>query len=244
MKAGAYRLARVSGDNMARLMDWQSIQALDDGVNRMVALDSLQFAYLQALSSFYQSKFSWVFGANDITIEQWDAIEYLQAQTELDLMGNMVGTILPNVLADISEMALLPCDGTTYLRTDYPRLYAAIASAYIIDADNFYVPDLRQKFPVGASPSVPIGTVGGEEDVTLEIPEIPSHSHSTTPHSHAESGAVPSTVIINAGAPVPTALPSASVTGLADVSIDNTGGGVAHNNIPPYHAISYVIVSD
>lgn len=228
---------------MARLLDWQSIQNLDDGVNRIVALDSLQFAYLQALSVFYQSEYSWVYGANDITNEQWNAIQYLQSQTELDLMGNMIGLILPNVLADISELGVLECNGDSYLRVDYPELYTVIASTYIIDADNFYVPDLRQKFPVGASLAVPIGTEGGEEDVTLTEAEMPTHTHSTVPHNHTESAAVPAIVVINAGAPVPVATATPSVTGLADVTIGNTGGNEAHNNIPPYHAISYVIVS-
>lgn len=228
---------------MARLMDWQNIQNLDDGINRIVALDSLQFAYLQALSVFYQSRFSWVYGANDITDEQWNAIEYLQSQTELDIMGNMVGMILPNVLADISELGVLECNGDSYLRVDYPELYAAIDSAYIIDADNFFVPDFRQRFPVGASLTVPIGTEGGEDDVLLTDAEMPTHSHSTVPHSHTESGAAPAVVVINAGAPVPVATAVPSVTGLADVTIGNTGGNQVHNNIPPYHAISYVIVS-
>lgn len=228
---------------MARLLDWQSIQSLDDGVNRIVALDSMQFAYLQALSVFYQSRYSWVYGANDITDEQWDAIDFLQSQTELDLMGNMIGMIIPNVLKDISDLGVLACDGSSYLRVDYQQLYNTINDAYIIDADNFFVPDLRQKFPVGASPTVPIGTVGGEEEVTLDINTMPNHGHTTIPHTHAIAGAGANIMSVTAGVPAPSALPLPLVSSASGVTVNSTGGGQAHNNIPPYHAISYVIVS-
>jgi hypothetical protein len=35
----------------------------------------------------------------------------------------------------------LPCDGATYNRVDYPELYAALNSIYIIDADTFVTPN-------------------------------------------------------------------------------------------------------
>lgn len=228
---------------MARLLDWQALLDMDTGGNVIIAMSTLQASFLQACSAFYENRYSWVYGANDVTTEQWDAIDAMKADTELSLMGNMVGLILPNVLADVSDIGVLECDGTQYLRVDYPFLYAVISPAFIIDADNFVTPDLRERFPSGASIGVPVGTMGGEEDVLLDETTMPSHSHASTPHSHTESASIPSTVLINAGAPVPTALPSASVTGLATVDILDTGGGLAHNNIPPFLSISYVIVS-
>lgn len=39
---------------------------------------------------------------------------------------------------------VLACDGASYLRTDYPQLYSALSTPYIVDADNFTVPDLYQ----------------------------------------------------------------------------------------------------
>jgi len=126
---------------MARLLDWQEMQDIDKGGNVIVAMSTLQALFLQACSSFYQSRYTWVAGANDVTDEEWNAIEYMQSDTELALMGNMVGLILPNVLADISDIGVLDCDGSSYLREDYPLLYDVIADAYIIDADNFFVPD-------------------------------------------------------------------------------------------------------
>ena len=228
---------------MPSLIDWQTIQAIDTGGSIVIAISTLQALFLQACSSFYKGRYSWVYGANDVTDEQWDAISALQSQVELDLMGNMVGLILPNVLADISNIPFLDCDGSSYLRVDYPSLYSVIASAYIIDADNFKVPDLRDAFIRGASAINPIGTIGGTDEETLDISKMPAHSHVSPPHSHSDSGAIGSTVIVNAGAPVPSALPITTITGSASVTIGNEGGGLPHNNIPSFESISYVIVA-
>lgn len=45
----------------------------------------------------------------------------------------------------------LVCDGTTYLKVDYPELWAVIDAAYEVDEDNFRVPDLIARFPLGSS---------------------------------------------------------------------------------------------
>lgn len=228
---------------MARLLDWQEMQDIDKGGNVIVAMTTLQALFLQACSAFYQSRYTWVAGANNVTNEQWDAINKLQSDTELALMGNMIGLILPNVLASISDIGVLDCDGTTYLKADYPLLYDAIAPHYILDSVSFFVPDLRQKFPVGASASVPIGTTGGEDDVTLSQGEMPSHSHSTVPHTHGIAGAGANVMSVTAGVPAPSALPLPLVSSASGVTVNNAGNNEAHNNIPPYEAISYVIVA-
>ncbi len=228
---------------MARLLDWEAMQTIDEGGDVILSLTSLQALFLQACSAFYDSRYSWVYGANDVTDEQWNAIDLMRSDTELALMGNMIGLILPNVLADISNIGVLDCDGETYLRVDYPILYDVIADHYIIDADNFFVPDLRNRFPSGASATVPIGTTGGEEEVTLDIDTLPSHGHTNVPHVHTAMGAVASVTALGAGVPTPAALATPVVTDAVGVTINNTGNGEAHNNIPPYEAISYVIVA-
>jgi len=56
----------------------------------------------------------------------------------------------------------LLCDGTSYLRTAQPTLFAAIGTAYgAVDATHFNVPDLRGIFPRGVS-----GTSGNDPDAS------------------------------------------------------------------------------
>lgn len=228
---------------MPRLIDWDDLQALDDGTTKIMALSSLSAIFIQALSVFYNNRFCWVAGANDVTDEQWDAIQALISDTELDLMSGLIGMILPNVLADISNLNVLECDGSSYLRVDYPELYAAIAPAYIIDANNFRVPDLSDRVPLGATITNPIGTQGGESDVTLNVNQLPAHLHTTQPHDHTYVGTIPAVETGGAGPPLPAVMSAAAVTGPATVIVDQTGNDEAHNNMQPYEAISFVIVA-
>ncbi len=145
----------------------------------------------------------------------------------------LIGVIFPFATAALPANSL-SCNGATYLRTDYPELYARIHSSLIVDADHFKVPDLRARFVTMASGSAPGGltpktfnSTGGEERHTLTTSEMPSHSHS-------EVGAA--AVIINGGleAPASSAVPTPAITGFS-------GGGGPHENMPPWIAVNWAI---
>lgn len=160
----------------------------------------------------------------------------------------MIGAIYPYASATPPASTLL-CDGTTYNRVDYPQLYAALNSAFIVNADQFIVPDLRARVGVGAGAvlagfgTLTVGQTGGEAQHALSISELASHSHTTQPHSHTESAASPTVLDISVGVPAPAALPSASVTGTAAPTTDSSGSGTAHNNVQPFIALNYCIVA-
>jgi microcystin-dependent protein len=157
----------------------------------------------------------------------------------------VIGTVFAHCNTLTPDYAL-PCDGTQYLRVDYPELYASLDSVFIVDADNFVTPDLRGKTVLGTGLSASgtnytINQSGGAEDHTLTTSEMPSHSHSNVPHSHTESAATPTAILIGAGAPAPSAIPGVSITGSSSISIDNTGGGQSHNNMQPFRSLRYAI---
>lgn len=139
----------------------------------------------------------------------------------------MVGTIFPVLWDTIGDNYLI-CDGSSYLRVDYPALYANLPAAFIVDADNFTVPDLSGRVVMGPNGSHNVGDLGGEETHTLSTGEIPAHTH-------AESTAVASFAEVPV-APIPSATPGIGVTG-------STGGGGSHNNLQPYQVLTYVIVA-
>jgi len=174
----------------------------------------------------------------------------------------MIGAVFPFMSANPPDGCLL-CDGSTYLRVDYPDLYAALNSTFILDADHFTVPDLRGVVVVGAnSPDstkvdLVVGATTGVIEQPLTVDQLPAHSHTNaphnhilTPHTHSEGTVLPTVVNGGIEAPAPSATPSIGVTGpasdgitAASITIDSTGSGNPHNNVQPSFGLSYCVVA-
>lgn len=145
----------------------------------------------------------------------------------------MIGMVFAYATTTIPSN-MLPCDGTQYVGTDYPQLYAVIDPVFKNAFGQFRVPDLRGRTVIGSGTGVPsltprpIGERSGAETVTLTLAQIPAHTHS-------EITAV--STIINGGveAPASAAVPGAGTTGSA-------GGGGSHSNMQPYFVLNYGIV--
>lgn len=170
----------------------------------------------------------------------------------------MLGTIQAHAFQTLPEN-LLPCDGGIYDRDDYPELWQKLnnhASDLIIDVDTFQTPDLRNRFIYGANDPVDILGSGGTTEHTLTTDEMPAHSHTTQPHSHTTQphahgyiSAVPA-VTTGGEIPVPTVSASPAITDVstvlvdaATVTVDTSGSGLAHNNMPPYLILGYAMVA-
>lgn len=234
------------------LIQWQSLQNIAAHWNTsIVRLTADSCSFLIACSSVMQYRSLWEQDdGQPVTDSQWDDIEALTAKAYTELMTDVgIGTIFPSVLATTPTGAL-PCDGTTYLRTDYPALYSVLDTPFIVDADHFITPDLRGRTIIGVgvgaglSPYAP-NDQGGEEAHTLITAEIPAHSHTVIDptHSHGEGNAAAAIGAAITGVPVPSAIPSLGTTlpSGTGITLANTGGDGPHENRQPYTALRYCI---
>lgn len=139
----------------------------------------------------------------------------------------MIGAVIPFVRSALPAN-VLPCDGSTHQKADYPMLYDVLPAYLLIDADTFNTPDLTAMILLGEGNGRTLGDTGGEEAHTLTEAEIP-------PHTHGYTGALPSLTTI-VFPDEPSAVPSVETTA-------PTGGGQAHNNMPPYYVVIYGIVA-
>lgn len=159
---------------------------------------------------------------------------------------SVIGNVIPYATQN-APAHTLPCDGAIYNRVDYPLLYAALHSAFIVDADHFKTPDLIDRFPLGATVAPggthPMGNTGGANEVTLTWDEMPVHTHNDSMgHNHVYT--YPLVTVINGGleAPASAAVPDpAGVTDYGYVSLDNAGNGRPHNNMPQFTALRFCI---
>jgi len=99
-----------------------------------------------------------------------------------------MGTIMPWSVS-WCPMGWHFCDGALLLIRDYSALYSLIGTTYGGDGvNNFGLPDLRCRMPLGMNNGAPIqnlttlnlGTKGGAENVTLAIANMPAHTHVAT----------------------------------------------------------------
>lgn len=90
-------------------------------------------------------------------------------------------------------------------------------------------PDLRGSFVLGSSANHAFGQTGGEENHTLNVNEMPNHSHSfNLPQGDQNYG--------NGGGN--TFWGGSWGRGMGTNAV---GGSAAHNNMPPYYALAYIM---
>lgn len=208
-----------------------------DNVTAWFRLSQTSQAVLFYATKYWQERFNWVdksVPTDEVSNSDWDTISAYVDGLLYEAKNPMIGYIIPFVTAD-PPAGVLPCDGSTYLRGDYPNLYAELDSFFIIDSDHFSVPDLRGRTVVGAGngsglSSRSVGSVGGEENHTLDEGEIPSHSHS-----------IPATItsLVVAPGEITALTPIPLISG----STGSTGGSGSHNNMQPFYSLNYGIIA-
>lgn len=156
----------------------------------------------------------------DVFFEQFSVGRYC-------MIGSLVHYISINPPPDV-----LDCDGTQYLRINYPDLYAVLPASLIVDADNFITPTIQDAFLLAAGITYSPEDEGGAEAHTLVVSEMPSHNHNynfPTISLDMRSVGVPN---LESASTPPIVLPTTSA-----------GGDGSHNNMPPYYAAKVGIVA-
>jgi len=232
---------------------------------QIVRLNGDSLTLLLMLTEFANTT-QWNNAGEPLTDAETDDLDAIVSQTFLELeVSAMLGTIFPYATAATPPGAL-DCDGSTHLRVDYPDLYAALDSAYIVDADHFKVPDLLGRTVIGVGHGTGLSTYamnnsGGTEGHVLTTAQLPNHSHTVTDTGHTHGVTDPGHLHnvgvrlagagifqggANQGAPA-TAATTNNITGVSvnnattGILVGSTGSGASHENRQPYRALKYAI---
>lgn len=146
----------------------------------------------------------------------------------------------------------LLCYGQAISRSTYARLFTAISTAYGTGdgSTTFNVPDLRGRLPLGkdnmggssadrvtATQADNLGQGSGAETHTLAASEIPAHTHD----QHVINNSTLAKVGTGSGGANYEYGYTGSNGTVNVTTASNTGGGGAHNNMPPYQTVNYII---
>ena len=155
----------------------------------------------------------------------------------------------------------LLCNGTNVSRTTYAELFDVIGTTYGAGdgSTTFTIPDLRDRFPVGAGTTYALNDKGGANSVTLTKeqsglpahghgftqPKIPNHQHSMNNIWSNGSGSS-SAYTMQSNRTLQTRKTASdggggACTGGAVTNHSGANASQAHENRPPYIGINFII---
>ncbi|HEX8453301.1 MAG TPA: tail fiber protein [Longimicrobium sp.] len=141
------------------------------------------------------------------------------------------------------------CNGQILPISQNTALFSLLGTTYGGDGKStFALPDLEGSAPMhpGQGPGLSLhdlGEVGGSETVTLDVTEIPAHSHTLRANSFAGDNLQPGPTISLAGS---TGAPayvggSPALVSMAAQALAPAGGSLPHNNMMPYLTLNFNI---
>jgi len=166
-----------------------------------------------------------------------------------DLVGDLKWSIM-----NLDHEGWVMCDGRSLSRVDYKALFDVIGTSFgSASSSTFNLPDCRGRVvgTVGQGAGLTTRAMGasvGAETHTLTTAEMPSHNHGVTDpgHTHAYINNTNDQSTDNAFASESAAdnadLSQTTGSSTTGITIENNGGGGAHNNMQPTIFIGNVFI--
>ena len=133
------------------------------------------------------------------------------------------------------------CDGQLLPINQNQALFSLLGTTYGGDGRiNFGLPNLQGRVPMHMGNGHVLGERGGEEDHTLLISEIPTHTHTAQASSDNGSTVVPGTTVA-LGAVSNMYGGAATLTSMQPATVANIGGNQPHINMQPFLVLSFCI---
>ena len=139
------------------------------------------------------------------------------------------------------------CNGQLLPISQNTALFSLLGTTYGGDGRvTFALPDLRGRVPVhaGQGPGLSnrnLGEAGGNQQVTLDTTQIPSHAHLLRGTNTAGDSPTPTGKVLASGSNI---YGTGANTQLNNNVIRNTGGGQPHDNMQPWLGMNYIIAME
>ena len=154
-----------------------------------------------------------------------------------DIVNNLTSTATNKPLSAKQGKVLkdlIDHNETTILGMIYPvgSIYLSVSDANPTTIFGGTWVQIKDTFLLACGDTYTAGDTGGEATHTLTVNEMPSHNHAplTSDYRFTEQKA-------SSGSTDPSSSGSGTWLGGTESTTGNTGGGQAHNNMPPYLAV-------
>lgn len=139
------------------------------------------------------------------------------------------------------------CNGQLINIRDNTALFALLGTQYGGDGRNtFALPDLQGRVAIGAGNGAGLtprvnGQEGGQEAVTLTIPQMPKHTHNLKAVSGAADSTTPAANLPANSATTPVYSTKTADTTMRSSIVATTGNNQPHENMQPFTTMTCII---
>jgi microcystin-dependent protein len=137
------------------------------------------------------------------------------------------------------------CNGQLMAISQNEALFTLIGTTYGGDGQStFALPNLQGRIPIHQGQGVGltarvIGEAAGEENVTLTVQQLPSHTHAAQGSASVGSATAPAGNVWASWDDAPYA--TTPTVGMDPTAVSQQGGNQPHDNVAPYLAVSFII---
>lgn len=134
------------------------------------------------------------------------------------------------------------CDGQFLPIAENEELFQLIGTTYGGDGEEtFCLPNLNRRVPIHQGSEYTIGEMGGVEEVTLTVQQIPSHTHAMLASNAFAQESSPGNNLYGRVRGRDAYITGTDTTSLHNFMIGGAGGSQPHSNMQPYLAINFII---
>lgn len=133
------------------------------------------------------------------------------------------------------------CNGQLLPINQNQALFSLLGTTYGGNGQtNFALPNLRGRTPIHMGNGHTLGEAAGSTSTTINIQQLPQHSHFVNASSSVQNSIAPSNNFFAATTPSEVYSGASSGT-LLPQSVTNIGGSQPHNNMQPYLILNFCI---
>jgi len=133
------------------------------------------------------------------------------------------------------------CNGQFLPINQNQALFALLGTTYGGNGQTtFALPNLRGQVPIHMGNGHTLGEAAGSTSVTVNIQQLPTHTHLVNVDNNAGTQNVPDNNFLAKGPANCYGMPASLVTMQAQ-SVSSVGGSQPHNNMMPYLVLNFII---